>query len=80
MYSDWYVTYPDEFKLTKITPVYKNKERKLTSNYRPVAVLTNLYKLFESIFFDRINSFFFSTKIEFFHRTSMDLERNVALS
>ena len=50
--------YPDEFKHTKITPAYKKKERNLISNYRPVAALTNLCKLFESIVFDRINSFF----------------------
>ena len=50
--------YPNVLKLAKITPVYKKKERNLISNYRPVAVLTNLCKVFESIIFDRLSSFF----------------------
>ena len=50
--------YPDYFKIAGITPVYKKGASDIIANYRPVAVLPNVSKIFENVIHDRINSFF----------------------
>ena len=50
--------YPSEFKTAKITPVYKKGQRDSISNYRPISVLNNLSKIFETLIYNRIKSFF----------------------
>ena len=49
------VVSPD-WKLTLLCPVYKKKSRFDPINYRPIALLSNLYKLFERILDARIRS------------------------
>ena len=51
-------TYPSAFKIANITPVFKRNSRTEISNYRPISVLSNLSKIFESIIFKRVKSFF----------------------
>ena len=43
-------TYPDEFKLGKITPIFKKGNTELMENYRPVSTLPIFGKNFEKIF------------------------------
>ena len=50
--------FPDAFKLSKITPVHKKGPYNLIPNYRPISVLTNFCKIFESVIYDRISHFF----------------------
>ena len=42
-------TFPSILKLADITPVYKKDLRYEKSNYRPISVLPNLFKIFENI-------------------------------
>ena len=37
--------FPDELKLAKVIPLYKKKEQILTSNYRPISILSYISKL-----------------------------------
>ena len=50
--------FPSVFKSAKITPVYKKGARSCISNYRPISVLTNLSKVFETVIYNRLNNYF----------------------
>ena len=50
--------YPLSFKTAKITPVFKKGSRNEISNHRPISVLPNLSKVFDSIIYKRVKSFF----------------------
>ena len=52
--------YPENFKLTRITPVYKKGSQNEISNYRPIGGLVNLSKLFESLICKRLGKYFHS--------------------
>ena len=49
--------FPDDFKLSKITPLFKKGSRKIIENYRPISVLSNLNKIFEKLMYSRLSSF-----------------------
>ena len=60
MYNDCLTNgfYPSEFKIGKITPVFKKGNVELLENYRPVSTLPIFGKVFEKIIFSRLYSFF----------------------
>mgnify|MGYP000542503182 CR=1 FL=1 len=56
-------TFPSILKFASITPVYKKDDRTLVSNYRPIAVLPLLSKIFEKFITVRLTDFFLKHKI-----------------
>ena len=52
--------YPDGLKIAKVTPVFKKGKNNDISNYRPVSVLCNLGKIFDSLLYNRLSNFFMS--------------------
>ena len=42
-------TFPDKWKLSKVVPVFKTGDKCQIENYRPIGVICNFAKLFESI-------------------------------
>ena len=50
--------YPDPLKLASITPVFKKGEHYEYENYRPIAVLIVLSKIYGRIMFNRYSNFF----------------------
>lgn len=56
--SLFYGVFPDRWKLSYITPIFKSGSRAVVNNYRGVAILPTLGKLFESIVCDRLSSHF----------------------
>ena len=46
--------FPDGLKISLITPVYKNEDKSLFTNYRPVAVLSCFSKILEKIMYKRL--------------------------
>ena len=40
--------FPESFKIAKIIPVFKSKNKQLSSNYRPISLLPVLSKVFEN--------------------------------
>ena len=54
---------PDSMKLAKVIPIYKSKNSKLFSNYRPISQLPTLSKLLEKVVHRRVYQFLKNTKI-----------------
>ena len=50
--------FPSAMKLAKVTPVFKKGSKTLIANHRPISVISNLSKIFESIIYKRIYSYF----------------------
>ena len=53
-------TFPDNSKIVKISPINKKVSQNLYINYRPIAALCNIDKLFESILHARLTNYFAS--------------------
>ena len=49
--------YPDELKIAKVIPIFKNGEKALTCNYRPISLLSIINKLFEKLIYKRLRKF-----------------------
>ena len=49
--------FPDIMKLAEVVPLFKNKDRMVTSNYRPISLLITLSKILEKIVYKRTYSF-----------------------
>ena len=50
-------TVPDELKIAKVLPIYKNEDEQLIQNYRPISVLPFFSKIFEKIVASNIYRF-----------------------
>ena len=48
---------PDLLKIAKVVPIYKNKDRQIMDNYRPVSVLPSVSKILEKVVFKRLHAF-----------------------
>ena len=48
--------FPDTMKFSDIIPLYKNKERYLCNNYRPISLLLTISKILEKILYVRVYS------------------------
>ena len=55
--------FPDAFKLSNVTPLFKKGSRNSIENYRPISVLNNLHKIFERLVYTRLSSFVDSCRI-----------------
>ena len=49
--------FPKLLKISKVCPVYKDGEKKLFSNYRPISLLPSFSKVYEKVIFSRMISF-----------------------
>jgi hypothetical protein len=49
--------FPNELKTAKVTPIYKANKAEEISNYRPVSVLSTFSKIFERVFYNRLEKF-----------------------
>ena len=66
--------FPNIFKISRITPIYKKGSRSLIENYRPIAVLPNLSKLFDKLIYSRVQNFFISRS--FFSENQFGFRKN----
>ena len=46
--------FPDEWKLSKVTPLFKQGNRSNLNNYRPISVIPVVAKIFERIVYDQL--------------------------
>ena len=49
--------HPERLKIAKVIPIFKGGSKMLTSNFRPISLLSNLNKIMEKLMFNRVHSF-----------------------
>ena len=49
--------FPSEFKLGRISPIFKKGDEELIENYRPVSTIPIFGKIFEKVIYSRLHSF-----------------------
>jgi hypothetical protein len=54
--------FPSLWKKAAVVPIFKNGNRALVGNYRPISILNNFSKIFESIIHDHL-SFYLKFKL-----------------
>ena len=47
-------TVPNQLKVAKVCPIYKNGDATKVSNYRPISVLPSISKVFEKLVYNRL--------------------------
>ena len=49
--------FPDEWKMARVTPMFKNGQRNLLENYGPISVLLVISKIMERILYDQLYNY-----------------------
>ena len=50
-------SFPDEWKIARVVPLYKNGQRNIPENYRPISVLPAISKIMEQILHDQLYNY-----------------------
>ena len=58
-------TFPQNWKIARVSPIYKDGNIEDRSNYRPISVLPVVSRLFEKIIFDQMYTYFVANKLFF---------------
>ena len=53
--------FPSSMKIVEVIPLFKNKDRKLCTNYRPISLLLTISKILEKIVYSRTYDFLNNT-------------------
>ena len=69
--------FPDKLKIAKLSPIFKNGEKNLVTNYRPVSVLPCFSKILKHIMYDRLYSYL--TENKYFLKNSLVLDLVIPL-
>ena len=54
--------FPDDLKVLKVAPVYKSGERENLNNYRPIAVLPTIARVFNKLLYRQLYSYLMNSK------------------
>ena len=57
--------FPDELKIAKVLPLYKNGDMNCLNNYRPISILPLLSKILEKLIYSRLLDFFTDNNLLF---------------
>ena len=55
--------FPTQLKISKVIPKYKSKDHTLLSNYRPIAVIPSISKIFEYVFLEQLSKYFIQNNL-----------------
>ena len=54
----WELDYPVWFKSCRCNPAFKKKSKTSKDNYRPISILSNIYKIYERCLYNQIHTYF----------------------
>ena len=66
-------SFPDEWKIARVVPLYKNGQRNIPGNYRPISVLPAISKIMERILHDQLYNYL--TKFDLFSDTQFGFRK-----
>ena len=66
--------YPDQLKIAKVCPVFKDDSKTEFSNYRPISIIPSFSKFFEKLISNRLLSFI--NKFEIFNPAQYGFRKN----
>ena len=49
--------FPDDLKIARVTPIFKNGETDNLGNYRPISILGSIARVFEKLFYKQLHDF-----------------------
>ena len=55
--------FPSQLKISKVIPLHKANDETLLSNYRPIALLLSVSKIFENVMLDQISNYFIDNNL-----------------
>ena len=55
--------FPEDLKVLKAVPIYKSGERENLNNYRPIAVLPTIARVFEKLLYGQLYSYLMNNKL-----------------
>ena len=50
--------FPDKLKIAKVIPLFKNADKSIFLNYRPISLLPSISKLFEKVIYQQLYKYF----------------------
>ena len=56
--------FPDDWKLAKISPIFKDGTKNDCGNYRPISVISTVAKLFEGVVYHQLRSFIAANNLD----------------
>ena len=68
--------FPDSLKTSNVKPIFKSGDKSKCTNYRPIALLSNISKIIEKLVHDRIYSFLEKENILYTHQYGFRLNRS----
>ena len=69
--------FPDNWKIARVAPIYKDGSEDENSNYRPISVLPIISRLFEKLVYDQFYGFLNVNKLLFSQQSSFRLLHSV---
>ena len=56
-------TFPDDFKIARVTPIFKGGNTEDLGNYRPISILASIARIFERLLYKQLHDFLATNKI-----------------
>jgi len=50
----YHTVVPDALKISKVIPIYKNGEKDIADNYRPISILNTFERILEKVMYKRL--------------------------
>ena len=73
--------FPDAFKTSKVTQLYKKGDKTNLNNYRPISILSTIYKVFERVIYITIyDCITISVKITYYVNSNTVSVQNILLN
>ena len=55
--------FPDDFKIARVTPIFKNGDTDNLGNYRPISILGSIARVFEKLLYKQLYDFLIENKV-----------------